>query len=136
MSRETRGVALTAAAVLFAAQAAQSAAKPFLTGGDIGFMLLGNRLDGPVEMVVAWVHAMLMLVVAYGIWRLKRYALWFLAAYTPYVLLNLVLFTLRYELHPPEAISAPVFMTIYATIALGVPGGTAYLLARRRHELS
>ena len=136
MKREGPGVALTAAAVLFLLQAGQSAAKPFLTGPTVGFMLLGYRLDGPIEMVAAWVHALLMLILAYGIWRLKRYALWFLAAYTPYVLLNLVLFSLRHELHPPEAIPAPVFAAIYSAIALGVPGGTAYLLARRRPELS
>ncbi len=136
MNRESRGVVLSAAAVLFVLQAGQSAAKPFLTGPDVGFMLLGHRLDGPIEMVAAWVHAMLMVILAYGIWRLKRYALWFLVAYTPYVLLNLVLFTWSYELHPPAAIPAPIFAAIYAAIALGVPGGTAYLLARRRHELS
>ena len=133
MNRESRGVVLTAAAVLFVLQAGQSAAKPFLTGPDVGFMLLGHRLDGPID---AWVHAMLMVILAYGIWRLKRYALWFLVAYTPYVLLNLVLFIWRYELHPPAAVPAPIFGTIYAAIALGVPGGAAYLLARRRHELS
>lgn len=130
MSHQRPGVALTAAAALFLVQATQSAVKPFLTGPTVGFMLLGNRLDGPAEMVAAWVHTILMLIVAYGIWRLRRYALWILIAYTPYVLLNLVLFTWRYEF------PGLVFGVIYAAIALGVPGGTAYLLAARRHELS
>lgn len=136
MNRNSPGVALTVAAGLFILQATQSAAKPFLTGPNVGFMLLGNRLDGPIEMVVALAHALLMVILAYGIWRLKRYALWALAAYTPYVLLNLVLYSWRYDWHPPEALPAPVFVAIYAAIALGVPGGTAYLLARRRNELS
>ena len=99
-------------------------------------MLLGFRTDGLLEAIVARVHAALMLGLAYGIWRLKRYALYFLLVYTPYVLLNLILFSLRYELHPPGDLPVPLFAAIYALIALGVPGGTAYLLSRRRPELS
>ena len=136
MTQPRAGVALTVAALLFVLVAAQSAIKPFLSGPDVGFMLLGVRTDGLVEAIAARVHAAVMLLLAYGVWRLRRYALWFLYFYTPYVLLNLVLFISRYELHPPAGVFAPLFAAIYSLIALGVPGGTAYLLARRRQELS
>jgi hypothetical protein len=136
MDRPKPGVALTILALIFVVVAVTSILKPFATGPDAGFMLLGFRTDGVLEAIVARVHAALMLGLAYGIWGLKRYALYFLLVYTPYVLLNLILFSLRYEWHPPGDLSVSLFVVIYALIALGVPGGTAYLLSRRRPELS
>ena len=130
------GVALTISALIFVVAAVQSILKPFDTGPEAGFMLLGFRTDGLLEAIVARVHAALMLGLAYGIWRLRRYALYFLLVYTPYVLLNLILYSLRYEWPAPGDLPAPLIAVIYALIALGVPGGTAYLLSRRRPELS
>ncbi len=136
MDRPKPGVALTILALIFFVSAVSSILKPYATAPDAGFMLLGFRTDGLLEAIVARVHAALMLGLAYGIWRLKRYALYFLLVYTPYVLLNLILSSFRYEWHPPGNLPVPLFMVIYAVIALGVPGGTAYLLSRRRPELS
>ncbi len=135
MNRPRPGPLLTVAALVFVLSAIQSAAKPLLPGPE-GFMLFGVLTDGPVEAVVARVHAALMLVLAYGVWRLKRYALWFLYFYGPYVLLNIALANMRYELEPPVALPGPVFAALFTVIALGVPGGTAYLLARRQPELT
>jgi hypothetical protein len=114
----------------------QSFLKPFLTGETAGFMLLGFRLDGLPEAIVAPVHGLLMLGLAYGIWRLRRYALAFLWVYTPYVLLNLILFTIRYGWPASGGLPTPLVAVVYSIIALGIPGGTAYLLSRRRPELS
>jgi hypothetical protein len=136
MNRPKPGVALTILALVFLVAAVQSMLKPFATGPTAGFMLFGFRTDGLLEAIVAPVHGALMLGLAYGIWRLKRYALHFLLGYTPYVALNLVLFSLRYDWSSPGDLPVPLFVAIYALIALGVPGGTAYLLARRRPELS
>ena len=136
MDRPKPGVALTILALVFVVAGVQSILKPFATVPDAGFMLLGFRTDGLLEAIVARVHAALMLGLAYGIWRRKRYALYFLLVYTPYVLLNLILFSLRYEWTSPGDLPVPLFAAIYALIALGVPGATAYLLSRRRPELS
>ena len=136
MDRPRPGVALTISALIYVIAALQSAMKPFSTDPNAGFMLLGFRTDGLLEAIVAPVHAVLMLGLAYGIWRLKRYALYFLLVYTPYVLLNLILYSLRYEWPTPGDLPVPVVAFLYALIALGVPGGTAYLLSRRRPELS
>ncbi len=136
MDRPKPGVALTILALVFVVVVVQSIMKPFATAPDAGFMLLGFRTDGLLEAIASRVHAALMLGLAYGIWRLKRYALFFLLVYTPYILLNLILYSLRYEWHPPGDLPVPLFVVIYALIALGVPGGTAYLLSRRRPELS
>ena len=136
MDRPKPGVALTILALVFVAAAVQSLLKPFLTGPTAGFMLLGFRTDGLLEAIVAPVHAALMFGLAYGIWRLKRYALHFLWVYTPYVLLNLILFTVRYGWPSSGGLPVPLVAAIYSLIALGVPGGTAYLLSRRRPELS
>ena len=136
MDRPKPGVALTISALIFAVAAAQSILKPFTTGPTAGFMFFGVRTDGALEAIVAPVHAALMLALAYSIWRLKRYALYFLLVYTPYVLLNLILFSLRYEWPSPGDLPVAVVAAVYAFIALGIPGGTAYLLSRRRPELS
>ena len=133
MERAGPGVALTIAALIFAFAGVQSVLKPFSTGPDAGFMLFGYRTDGLLEAVASGVHAVLMFALAYGIWRLKRYALYVLLAYTPYILLNLILFSLRYDW--PSPLPAPLFPLLYALIALGVPGATAALLARRRLQL-
>ena len=136
MDRPKPGVALTILALLFVVLAVQSFLLPFNTGPVSGFMLFGVRTDGLLEAIVARVHAVLMLGLAYGIWRLRRYALYFLLVYTPYILLNHILFTLRYEWPSPESLTVPQFAAISLLIGLGVPGGTAYLLSRRRLELS
>ena len=146
MDRPKPGVALTIAALLFVAIAVESILKPFQTGPVAGFMLLGFRTDGLLEAIASRVHAALMLGLAYGIWRFKRYALYILLVYTPYVLLNIILYSFRYEwfdpggfglwLPSPGNIPGPLFAVIYTLFAVGMPGGTAYLLSRRRLELS
>ena len=136
MDRPKLGVVLTISALIFVVAAVQSILKPFATDPSAGFMLLGLRTDGLLEAIAARVHAALMLGTAYGIWRLKRYALYFLLAYTPYVLLNLILFSLRYDWPAPGGLPVPLIVVMYSLIALGVPGGTAYVLSRRRLELS
>ena len=136
MDRPKPGVTLTILALLFVLVAIESILKPYASGPESGFMLLGFRTDGLLEAIVARVHAVLMLGLAYGIWRLKRFALYFLLVYTPYILVNIIVYTFRYEWYSPAALSAPVFAAIWTSISLGVPGGTAYLLSRRRPELS
>ncbi len=46
------------------------------------------------------------------------------------MLLNLILFSARYEWAAQGDLPAPVFAVFYALIALRIPGGTAYLLWR------
>ena len=155
MDRPKPGIALTIAALFFVVIAVESVLKPFETRPGMGFMLLGFRTDGLLEAIVARVHAALMLAIAYGIWRLRRYALYSLLVYAPYVLLNIILFSLRYDwpdlqgggptgilgtgifgLPSPGDIPGPVFAVSYALFAVGMPCGIAYLLFRRRPELS
>ena len=130
------GVVLTLAAVVFAVAAIQSLIKPFDTSPESGFMLFGYRTDGLLEAVVSRAHAVLMLALAYGTWRLKRYALPILTVYTAYIALNLFLYTLRYDWPTPGGAHPALAAALYSLVALGVPGGTAYLLSRRRSELS
>jgi hypothetical protein len=151
MNRPRPGTALKILALLFVVIAVESILKPFDTRPGMGFMLLGFRTDGLLEAIVARVHAALLLGLAYGIWRLKRYALYFLLAYTPYVLLNIILSSLRYDwigidipagvplilgLSSPIDIPGPLFAIIWTLLSVGGPAGTAYLLSRRRLDLS
>ena len=147
MDRPRPGVVLTIAALFFVAIAVESIQKAF---GGMSFLLFGFRTDGLLEAIAASVHAALMLAIAFGIWRLKRYALYFLLVYTPYVLLNIILFSLRYDwpdlrtgrrtgalnfgefqLLSPGNFPGEVYAVTFTLFAVGVPLVTAYLLSRR-----
>jgi hypothetical protein len=129
-----RGPALTTFAILFAVLAVSDLLKPFQIGGErTGFVLLGRRLGGSANGVAGPAFGLFLLVYAVGIWRMRRYALGMAYAYAAYVVLNLILFNLR-NVSPPGA-GYVVFGIVYATVAIGVSSGAAYLLSKRSPEL-
>jgi hypothetical protein len=133
MGRAERGRALTIFAVLFAVLAISNLLKPFQLGGArTGFVFFGQRLSGAANAVVAPLFAAYLAVYAFGIWRMKRFALAMAHAYATYVVLNLILFSLR----TPEPQVGQLFMLVYAAVAIGVSVGSAVLLTKRKDELS
>ena len=54
-------------------------------------------------------------------------------AYAAYVILNLLLYTIRNAGSGKQ--QSPVFMLVYIAVAIGVSAGSAVLLYRRRQEL-
>jgi hypothetical protein len=134
MPEERRGRALTTFAVLFAVLAISNFLKPFRFGGEqTGFVLFGQRLSGIANTVAGPLFGAFLLAYAAGIWRMKRFALGMAYAYAAYVVLNLILFTLRTP-QPPGAGNV-LFGIVYAAVAIGVSSGAAYLLAKRKPEL-
>jgi hypothetical protein len=75
----------------------------------------------------------MLVVYAIGIWRMRRWVLPIAYAYAAYVILNLLLYTIRNAGsagQPPRA-----FMLGYIAIAIGISTASAIILHRRRSEL-
>ena len=136
MAHSGRGRGLTVLAILFAIMAVSNLLKPFQIGGaQTGFVFLGHRLSGAGNSIIGPLFGLYLAVYAAGIWRRKRYALPMAYGYAVYVVLNLVLFTIYGPKPPITGIGYALFGVVYATVAIGVSSGAAYLLRTRRDEL-
>jgi|SRR5581483_3409965 len=137
MAREQRGPALTVFAVLFAILAVSNFLKPFQLGGaQTGFVFFGKRLSGPANAIIGPAFGVFLLVYAICIWRMRRLALTLAYAYVAYVVANLTLFNVRTPPPPDVGPGYALFGAVYALVAVGVSGGAAWLLMRRKHELA
>jgi hypothetical protein len=86
----------TVFAVLFGILAFSNLLKPFRFGGDqTGFVLLGERLSGLANTIAGPVFGLFLALYAFGIWQRKRFALPMGHAYATYVVLNLILFSVK-----------------------------------------
>jgi len=130
-----RGAFLTMAAVLFALLGVSNLLKPLQFGGaHTGFVFFGQRLAGTANAIIGPVFGLLLLAYAVGIWRMRRWALPLAWAYAGYVVVNLLLFSVR---NPDRSdTGGPIFMLVYVLVAVGISGGTALLLGRRSADLA
>jgi hypothetical protein len=135
MAEAKRTRVSTIFAILFVLVAVSNLLKPFQLGGEqTGFVFFGQRLTGTANAIVGPLFGIYLLVYAWGIWRLKRFALAMGHAYATYVVLNLILF---YGNTPrPPGIGYLVGGIVYALVAVGVAGGAAYWLTKHKAELS
>ncbi len=132
-----RGTFLTIAAVLFAVLAVSNLLKPMEFNADHGFVFLGSRLKGTLNMVIAPLFGLYVLIYALGIWRMKRYALLMGRVYAAYVIVNLILFQIwGPKPQGVEPLQYALFGLLYALVAIGLSSGTAYVLGTRQAELS
>jgi hypothetical protein len=136
MAQAGRGRGLTVFAILFAIMAVSNLLKPLQLGGDrTGFVFFGHRLSGTSNTIIGPLFGLYLAVYAAGIWRRKRYALPMAYGYAAYVVLNLILFN-AYGPKPPSAGTGyALFGLVYATVAIGVSSGAAYLLRANQAEL-
>ena len=133
MAQSQRGQALTIFAVLFALLAVSNTLKPLGIGEQTGFVFFGQRLSGLPNLILGPLFGLYLAVYAYGIWNMKRFALPMAHAYATYVILNLILFSMR---NPgPQGTGETVFIVVYAAIAIGVSVAAAVTLTRRKTEL-
>ena len=133
MADSSRGPVLTTFAVLFAMLAVSNLSKPFHLSPNVGFVFFGGKTHGIANAILGPVFGLMLIVYAIGIWRMRRWVLPIAYAYAAYVILNLLLYTIRNAGSadkPPAA-----FMLGYMAIAIGVSAGCAILLHRRRSEL-
>ena len=135
MNQDERGGVLSIAAVLFAILAVTDFLKPFrLEGGDTGLVFFGTRLGGVPNAILGPLFGVFLLAYAAGIWRMRRYALPMGYAYATYVVINLVMFSVKNQ--RPANGGQMIFGLVYMAIALAVSWGTAILLRRRKAQLS
>jgi hypothetical protein len=133
MARPDRGPLLTVSALLMGLLAISNFSKPFAAGPGVGFVFLGHRLSGTPNAIIGPLFGLYLLLYAIGIWRMRRYALPMGIGYTVYVVLNLILFTVR---DPTTFGNGLLFGLVYSVVAIGVSSGAAYLLAQRRAALT
>lgn len=134
MANRERGTALTVFAILFGILAISNLLKPFHLGGaDTAFVFLGQRTSGWANTLLGPLFGIFLAVYAYGIWHMKRFAMPMAHAYATYVVLNLVLWSLR---TPPEQNVSVAFGIVYAVVAIGVSVGAAVLLTQRKADLA
>jgi uncharacterized membrane protein (DUF2068 family) len=133
MADSSRGVVLTVCAVLFGLLALSNFLKPFHLDPNAGFVFLGMKTHGIANAILGPAFGLLLLVYAFGIWRMRRWALPIAYAYAAYVILNLSLYSIRNAGSPRQP--SPAFMLGYIVVAVGVSAGSALLLHRRRNEL-
>ena len=133
MGEASRGLVLTTFAALFAILALSNFLKPFHLDPNAGFVFFGVKTHGIANAILGPTYGALLVVYAIGIWRMRRWVLPIAYAYAAYVILNLLLYTMR-NARPAEQPS-PVFMLGYIALAIGVSAGSAVLLHRRSREL-
>jgi hypothetical protein len=135
MANSRRSVALTVLAILFAILAVSDILKPLhLEGPTTGLVFFGKRLSGTPNAILGPILGISLLIYAAGIWRVRRYAMFFGYAYAIYVTINLILFSARNP--PPASQSEMIFGIVYIVFALALSWGTAVLLSRHKADLA
>ena len=118
-------------AILIALRALTDVLKPL--GAGSGFVFFGKFLTGAACYVLAPIVGALMLVYAYGLWQLRRFALPLGIAYGVLVTINLAVFPLLQGLPPGFTVAA---YAAFALIGLGVSWAAVWLLVQRQKTLA
>jgi hypothetical protein len=127
---------LTTLAILMGLMAFSNFIKPLTQAlqpeSTAGFVFFGARLHGRANAIVGPLFGVLLAYYAYGAWTSQRWVVPIAVFYAGYVIVNLVLFTLRM----PAADQPPWYgMLAYAAVAVGVSSGGAFYLLTRRERL-
>ncbi len=133
MRETSRGLVLTTFAALFAILALSNFLKPFHLDPNAGFVFFGVQTHGIANAILGPSFGALLVAYAIGIWRMRRWVLPIAYAYAAYVILNLLLYTMRNAGSAGQP--SPVFMLGYVALAIGVSAGSAVLLHRRKREM-
>jgi hypothetical protein len=131
MEEKSRGATLTIFAVLFALLAISNFLKPFHLEPNEGFVFLGTKLTGAANAVMGPLFGIILLVYAYGIWAMRKFALQVAYIFLLWVLLNMTLFTVKNQSMQPLAANL-----VAAIVGIGVPLASAIVLHRRRADLT
>jgi hypothetical protein len=129
MATKSRGATLTIFASLFAFVAITDFLKPFHLFPNDGFVFLGTRLTGAANAVMGPLAGIIILVCAYGIFTMRKFALPIAYVFVLSVMLNMVLYTMKNHATRPLPIANVV-------VGLGVPLALAIILHRRRADLT
>jgi hypothetical protein len=136
MPDRSRGAALTIFALLFVLMAISNFGKPFSHNPGVGFVFFGTRLSGMRNIIIAPIFGILLIVYAYGILAMRKFALPLGIAYAAYVIVNMPLFLIRYHGSAVLQEHSWAYLVPYPFIAIGVSSGAAALLYRRKADLT
>jgi hypothetical protein len=134
MMESPRGRILTIFAVLFGILAVSNFSKPFHLDPNAGFVFFGMKTHGVTNAILGPAFGVLLVVYAIGIWRMRRWALPIAYLYAAYVIVNLLLYSIRNTGAARNA--SPTFMLAYSAVAIGISGGSALMLLRRQDKLT
>jgi len=126
---DRRTTALRVIAVLMALRALTDVFKPL--GAGRGLVFFGSMLTGAPMIVLAPLVGAYMLVYAYGLWRVRRFALPMGIAYAVLVTINLVRFPMVNPM--PPGVTGFRYL-IFAAIGFGVSVSAVWLLAQATEE--
>jgi hypothetical protein len=130
--QKNRGALLTIFAIAFALMALSNFSKPFKMSPNVGFVFFGYKLTGIGNTIVGPMFGIVLAVYAYGIWTMRRFALPIAHFYATYVILNLLMFTIRNR----EALPPLLGWIGYIIVAVGFSLGSALILTQRKAELA
>ncbi|HEY9158543.1 hypothetical protein [Candidatus Binatus sp.] len=135
MKDKSRGVTLTILALLLALMAISNFDKPFSHNPGVGFVFLGTRLSGVSNMIVAPIFGIILAVYVYAIIAMRNFALPIGILYAAYVIINMLLFILKYHGSAVMQEHSWAYLIPYPFVAIGVSSGAAVLLYRRKADL-
>src|SRR5713101_8311606 len=95
MAEKSRGLLLTTFAVLFAILSLSNFSKPFHLDPNAGFVFFGVKTHGMANAILGPAFGLILVLYAIGIWRMRRWVLPIAYAYAAYVILNLLLYSMR-----------------------------------------
>ncbi|MBC8292471.1 MAG: hypothetical protein H8E45_04815 [Proteobacteria bacterium] len=124
MTEAGRDKTLRVFALLFGLLAVSNFLKPLQLSPDVGFVLFGTRLEGTANSIAGPAFGLYLAAYALALWRRLPAALPLALIYVAYVAANLVLFNMT----PLADESGLLFGLAYTAVALGVSGGSAWLL--------
>ena len=129
MAEKSRGTTLTIFAILFTLIAISNFLKPFHLFPNDGFVLLGTKLSGTANAIAGPLFGTIILLYAYAIWAMRKFAVPIAYGFVLCVILNMVMFTVKNH----ETRSLP---TINIVVGIGVPLAAAIVLSRRSADLT
>jgi len=127
--QDWKALATKVIAVVIALRALMNLGKPFGSGRLVFF---GKLLSGFPNLVLAPALGIFMLVLVYGMWRLRRFALPMSVAYSALVVLNILLFPV-FQTIPGGWSVATYFLTFGFIGVAGAVGATWLLYAQRAY---
>jgi hypothetical protein len=133
---KSRGVALTILALLLALMAISDFGKPFSHHPGVGFVFFGTRLSGLPNMLISPIFGIMLAAYVYGILAMRKFALPLGIVYAAYVIVNMPLFVLRYHGTAVMQEHSWAYLVPYPFVAIGVSSGAAWMLYRRRDDLT
>ncbi|HEY6298477.1 MAG TPA: hypothetical protein VIW95_02445 [Candidatus Binatus sp.] len=133
MAGKSRGVTLTIFALLFGLLAISNFSKPLSHDPGIGFVFMGVRLKGTANAIMGPLFGICLVIYAYGIWTMRRFALPVAWIFTGWVIVNTVLFSMKNRSEPHPSLAFSIAATV---IGIGVPLATAIILSRRSADLT